>query len=227
MPDNDIPIRGGQSGGCSPRSTTDNDSRLTRRELVQMGIAVTACAALGGSLWSSRKSFLREVTVGKQNYLRPPGAVPEPELLARCIRCNQCSDVCKNNCIQSVVGSAADGTPYIKPREKGCILCMNCTNVCPTGALKPISDRPEVILKKVKMGTAVVDKNICNSYNGGVCGVCIRACPFPEVALKTENWERPVVDKEHCVGCGLCENRCIVYPQAIRVVPRARNESST
>jgi len=162
---------------------------------------------------------LRRVEGGEQAYLRPPGALAEKDLIARCIRCNQCGDVCKNRCIQFVPDGPAEGTPMISPREQACILCMNCNHACPTGALGRIADDAESILAKVRMGTAQVDKNICNSYNGAVCGVCIQACPFTEEAIETGLYERPIVHPETCVGCGLCEKSCIVYPQAIRVVP--------
>lgn len=170
-------------------------------------------------MWAARRSFLNDVASGQTAHLRPPGALPEAEFITRCIRCNQCAEVCENDCIQFVSGSAADGTPMILPREKGCILCMSCNNVCPTGALRPIAPDCEDVRTHVRMGTAVVDENICSSYNNAICGACIRACPFREIALKTGMRERPIVDERECVGCGLCENSCIVYPQAIRVVP--------
>ena len=166
-----------------------------------------------------RASFLSEVRGGAVAHVRPPGALGENEFLTKCIRCNQCAEVCENDCIQFVSGGGADGTPMIRPREKACILCMKCGKACPTGALRPIADEGEAIIKSVRMGTAVVDKNICNSYNNAICGACIRSCQFPEIALKTGMRERPIVDIDKCVGCGLCEHACIVYPQAIRVVP--------
>jgi len=187
--------------------------------MLQLGAGSATAGAFGGFLYLRRASFLRDVRAGETAYVRPPGALPESEFIKKCIRCNQCADVCENDCIQFVSGGGADGTPMIRPREKACILCMNCTNTCPTGALTPIPDDDQVIADTVRMGTAVVDKNICNSYNNAICGACIRACPFPERALITGMRERPIVNPDKCVGCGLCENGCIVYPQAIRVVP--------
>lgn len=159
----------------------------------------------------------------KHFIVRPPAALPEPIFLKTCINCHLCGQACPNDCIKYIDDAfdpVLDDTPYIKPREKGCFLCMKCTQVCPTGALKYVpDDKGDTIVKNVKMGIAVIDKNICKSYNKQSCGVCIRACPFADVALIAENWEKPVVIKDKCVGCGLCEQACIHFPQAIRVKP--------
>ncbi len=158
-----------------------------------------------------------------QRYLRPPGALAEAEFAAACIRCGQCGEICPNRCIRYFGlenGFAARDTPYIVPREKGCILCMKCTQACPSGALRPLAHTAEAILANVRMGRAVVDRRLCLSWQGKSCGVCYRACPLQDVAIRVGMMEQPHVN-DHCVGCGLCERSCIQMPQAIRVIPES------
>lgn len=170
--------------------------------------------------------------------LRPPGALPENDFLATCIRCGRCADACPNRCIVPFTeeagaelalkpGRGQQGTPVIFARKQACILCSGipgehllCTAACPTGALQRTDKNPDAIRARVSMGKAEVDKNLCYSHNGSSCGVCVRACPFEGEALRADLWEVPVVNREACVGCGLCERACIRYPQAIKVRPR-------
>ena len=191
---------------------------MKKREFLKTFIvaAIPAVSLFAGGLYSVKKLIPKR----KHPPLRPPGALEEPEFLSKCIRCRRCGQVCPNETIKYFdnFDPAMTGTPYINPREKGCILCMKCNNTCPSGSLTAIPEDSDEILKKVKMGIAVVDKNICNSFNGYVCGVCVFACPYDGIAIYSETWEQPVVT-DKCVGCGLCEQACIHYPQAIKVIP--------
>ncbi len=152
-----------------------------------------------------------------RGILRPPGALPEEEFLARCIRCDLCSEVCDTRCIEILplrAGKAA-GTPVIRAWRRGCDLCLECTQVCPSGAL-----RRGLAKNEVRMGTAVVDERLCVSHNGtGACGACHTVCPFRNEAITQGIRNAPTVHPEHCTGCGLCEEACIVEDRkAIRVV---------
>ena len=154
-------------------------------------------------------------------YLRPPGAQAEDDFLNSCIRCGQCGEICPNRCISYFGmenGLASLDTPFIIPREKACILCMKCGEVCPSGAIKEIVREAQSIVSNVRMGRAVVDKRLCLSYQGKTCGVCYRACPLPDIAIRVGMLEQPHVLKD-CVGCGLCERSCIQLPQAIKIMP--------
>jgi MauM/NapG family ferredoxin protein len=151
------------------------------------------------------------------NVLRPPGAIGEQAFLERCIRCSRCVDACTAGAIK-IAGPdephIARGTPFIDAFETGCVLCLECTKTCPTDALEPLEDKSEV-----KVGLAVVDTERCVSHNGsGVCGACHTVCPFRNFAITQGIRNQPTVHEDACVGCGLCEEACIVDGvKAIRV----------
>lgn len=154
-------------------------------------------------------------------YLRPPGTGPEESFLTQCIRCGQCGQICPNQAIRYFGmenGIHSLDTPFIIPREQACILCMKCGEICPSGAIPRVQREAEEIMAKVRMGKAVVDQQLCLSYQGKTCGVCYRACPLQGVAIKVGMLEQPSVT-EACVGCGLCERSCLQMPQAIRIFP--------
>lgn len=181
---------------------------------------------LQGVVGTGLSSLLAENTLAARNkpllrFLRPPGSLPEDEFISRCIRCGKCGETCPNRCIKYFDlenGLSSMDTPFIIPREQACILCMKCGDVCPTGAIQPVIREMEPILEKVKMGKARVDENLCLSFQGKTCGVCYRACPLADVAIRIGMLEQPHVLKD-CVGCGLCERSCIQIPQAIRIIP--------
>lgn len=156
---------------------------------------------------------------GALGIVRPPGALDEDDFLARCIRCTRCADACEAACIRLFGPEAGDleGTPFVFTAEKGCTLCLACGKACPTAALEPLEDR-----KDARMGVAVVDERLCVSHNGtGVCGACHTACPLRNRAITQDMRNAPRVHAEECVGCGLCEEVCIVRDRrAIRVVSK-------
>ncbi len=161
---------------------------------------------------SLREWFLRLVT---PIYLRPPGAVDEHEFIRRCIKCNKCIQICPYHSIIPAANSHGlkSGYPIIIPRETPCYVCMKCPPVCPTGALdNALQDK-----HRIAMGTAEIDQSLCLAYNGIICRACFERCPFYREAIVLEDEFYPVVQKDVCVGCGVCENVCPAEEGAIRV----------
>lgn len=167
---------------------------------------------------SSRRTFLKYTGgalvallgiggVGKflkrEDLLRPPGGQDEAEFIAKCVKCDRCRSICPT----SVIGLAnlSDGisdarTPVMKFHLGYCDFCNKCVEVCPTQALRTFD------MKTVKIGLAVVKKDICIAWDSMGCTICKDECPYD--AIRLDEQRRPVVDSEKCNGCGLCVKVC-------------------
>ncbi len=148
--------------------------------------------------------------------LRPPGALPEEQFLATCIRCGKCVQACPFRAI--VLADLFDGlrimgTPMVRPRQAPCYLCLKCPPVCPSGALQRNLKEKE----QVRMGTARIDTKRCLAWQGTLCRSCYDDCPIFDGAIRMDDMLQPVVDQKRCVGCGICERVCPAEPAAIVV----------
>lgn len=207
---------------------SDASVTVTRRGFLKGALSLPVGVACSVGLMAY--PFLR--TADARGFLlRPPGAITEKRFLGACVKCGKCAQACPYNAIRIADAGAgvAIGTPHIIAREEPCQLCpdLPCIKACPSGAL----DRKLEDAEKVQMGTAViVDRENCLSIRGLRCEVCYRNCPLIDKAITIEarHNERtgthtimePVVHKEKCVGCGICEKTCVREKPVIVVLKR-------
>ncbi len=177
----------------------------------------------------------RLFAVSDPSLIRPPGALNEIDFLAVCARCGLCMKACPTNAIQPSFGEAGWSgfwTPIVVPKHGYCELaCTLCSQICPTGAIRPLTPE-EKKHTPIRIGSAAVDRGRCLPWSGnGPCIVCEEVCPTSPKAIVFETIEirdasgapmslkLPKVLLRHCVGCGICENKCPVSgTAAIRVI---------
>lgn len=150
-------------------------------------------------------------------YIRPPGAIPEPEFLDACTRCTKCVEACPHSVIEplGVVAGPAGGTPALQPETNPCRWCpsMDCIRACASGALSFGSNAAPLPIAR-----AVLNTETCLNRQGILCDTCVMICPPAAKALTMRNRE-PVLDPEKCVGCGLCAWHCESQPSSFSILP--------
>lgn len=103
---------------------------LTRRSFITLVSRGTAALVLGG---------LVRLLGLHNDVIRPPGALPEPEFLSTCIRCDKCRLACPYGYISPVTldeSLVSLGSPKLQAETNGhCPRCWRCIYSCPTGAL--------------------------------------------------------------------------------------------
>lgn len=97
----------------------------------------------------------------QKKRLRPPCALDEKDLLASCIKCGQCIQVCP---VKALIPGDIDegfgvGVPYIDARKQACdFSCdvIQCALACPTGALSYHKSPALDVREGAKLATAPV-----------------------------------------------------------------------
>jgi ferredoxin len=209
----------------TPKKLPGTAPSLTRRTV--LGGAVLGAAAANMSVNELASLVFNPTELGKVVYgglIRPPGALPEKDFLARCIRCGECVVVCPTNGLQPLgtqAGTLALFSPVLVPRRGNCeATCAVCATACPTRAIQGI----DLINKQhAKIGTARVIKERCIAWSEDkACVVCQEVCPYNALKLDPEPGHRssvPRVEPNRCFGCGACEHSCPIKVPAVVVEP--------
>lgn len=204
---------------------------LGRRRLLLTSVAsLIAFPALRLSAAVNSRAFNKKA-------IRPPGSVEESEFLERCIKCDQCINVCPTNVLQpsTLAQGGLEGlwTPVMDMSIGFCQLnCTLCSEVCPTGAIQKISLEKKLGLGKhaaegpISVGTAFINQGRCLPWAMETpCVVCEEVCPVSPKAIgaydvQVKRWDgtmvvlnRPYIRPELCIGCGICEHECPVIDE--------------
>ena len=194
----------------------------TRRSVL-FGLVSTAGAGVGVAtgLTLERDAYAESYPV------RPPGSMPEVRFRRQCVRCGECLKVCPGNVLHPAgLEFGIDGiwTPTVTADVSGCKpFCNNCGQVCPTGAIRklPLDEK-----RAARLGLAELDIKTCLPHcKRDQCGWCFEECAaagynaieYVRIDIQYDNGGRPIADsgflapvvlKEKCIGCGLCQARC-------------------
>ncbi len=155
-----------------------------------------------------------------QHWVRPPYALDELDFLTTCTRCGECINACPHQVIFPLpprLGASVTSTPALDLINRGCHLCADwpCVTACKPGALKLTESKPDLAVPIPPIALASINQETCLPYSGPECGACASSCPIPGALI----WhsQKPLIDPELCVGCGLCREACIVDPKAVEI----------
>ena len=184
------------------------NTKEERRNFIKFSTLGLLGLALGGGIVISPYALQAEMR------LRPPGAVPEEEFLALCIKCGQCLQVCPYHSIKlaDMAKGHGVGTPYIDARERGCYACsaVPCVLACPSGALDHAVEKPA----DIQMGIAVLEfPNKCLAITNTPVpkGHSQRIHDFTNAQNNVTQLERDVLDKLDAFEgkqCTICADMC-------------------
>jgi ferredoxin-type protein NapG len=164
----------------------------------------------------------KRVSDRAKHWIRPPYAVPELDFLLACTRCNACIEACPHDVIfplSARLGADVANTPALDLLKKGCHLCDDwpCVNVCEPKVLVLAEPNEQGEIDLPMFARAEINTETCLPYSGPECGACATSCTV-DGALTFQS-EKPIINAELCVGCGLCREACIVEDKAISVRP--------
>lgn len=195
--------------------------------------ALVTLSLLGGAITTKALGLSSKFSSTSKVGVTPPGSLSVEHLKNNCTACHACVSACPTKIIKPAVGEyGLDGflLPTLNFKNGYCNYdCNECSIVCPNNAIMPISLEEK---RAVKIGEAQFRLERCIVHTDQVlCGKCGEVCPVNAIKMvsyhKSDILKIPKVAKNHCIGCGACENVCPALPdKAIKVIPFSTHETA-
>ena len=205
--------------------------RLTPKQQKERRTLVFSALMGGGIVASGLMAYL-PLHLRWETLLRPPGALAEKDLLASCIKCGQCVQVCPVEAIKLMGGEGGFGigVPYIEAREQACDFSCDatqCVLACPTGALSHHINTKE----QVNMGKARLSRpDACLARQGQGFKGQVRGASFKGLHryVEIDRWN-PIKIADHPYDlelCDLCVRECPIK-DAISLEPLTKDQPAS
>jgi polyferredoxin len=187
----------------------DLPGTATSRRMFLGGIAggLAAGVSMRADMLHPSDSFL-PLPERHGRLIRPPGALPEPEFMSRCVRCGECMRSCLTNTLQPDwyrAGLEGLWAPHMSLRDAAWEEpCNVCGHVCPTEAIRPLSMKEK---QHAKVGTAVILRDQCLPWSQNRrCLICDEQCPYNAIVF--------VHDADHKVPLPVVYGAKCAWPRA-------------
>ena len=132
--------------------------------------------------------------------IRPPYGRDESLFQSKCVTCE--SKACVASCEEKIIVLDEAGVPTLDFSVNGCTWCEVCAEVCEADVLSiERSEGREWINAMFR-----IDTEACIAHHHVICFACKEPCM--EDAILFNGMFNPVIDEEHCNGCGFCLGRC-------------------
>jgi ferredoxin len=161
--------------------------------------------------------------------LTPAGSHGARHFARHCTGCQLCVTVCPTQVLRPLEDGLLSFMQPTMSYERGYCRheCTKCSEVCPTGAIHKITQAEK---SSIQIGHAVWNSERCVvNTDKQPCDNCFRHCPTGAITMidkpdasepqPAQPWggapkklKIPVIDIEHCIGCGACEHLCPSNP---------------
>ena len=206
----------GKGSASASGKTPDTHADASRRAFLSGALVLGGGAVLKAQeqkLDGGLAPVLPKKVPSREVPLTPAGSVSVKDFYRRCTACQLCVAECPNNVLRPSASLERLMQPEMSFERGYCRPeCTRCSEVCPSGAILKITPEEKTAYH---VGTAHVNRELCQTELGTKCGNCARHCPSGAITMVQHSGIDnliPVVDETLCIGCGACENLCPVRP---------------